>query len=442
VKIPQRLKSWAESWAKGAEWLARFWAAYWLLIIGSCLVLGATIIKWVESPFSNNLNGLQLSVLRGADIIPNVSLLSFGAIGVAVLLIGLFSYRWFPMALALVGAILLTLCILVPAHIAFRHPAMLRRMADELQVNSLNSVFTKEYLTPNYGPSELVPKQLVLYTVWNRFFGSGSFLRLGWYCFGIGSLLVFGYGIHSLPESRGATAIALLGFPCAALTIVLIPPAIGQSYFKAGSVAKARGHDQEAIADYYKAARWDAWHAQDIDLYAAIGQLQKHAGIAAGSPERRISRAVALVEAGQFEAAIFEFNQAAEAGGALGMAAKGEAAQTLITLGLAFYNDGGIGAAVTNWEQALAADPTQVYALFYLARGYYDIGRYEAGIETVNRLVKIISDHTAPLGNAYSLAGDCYAKLGRISDARHYYNLSLSADSVENYWALTGLIGE
>jgi len=442
VKIPQRLASWAELSAKWAAWLARFWATYWLLIIGSCLVLGATKIKWVESPFSNNLNGLQLSVLRSADVVAHVSLFSFGAIGVAVLLIGLFSYRWFPMALALVGAILLTLCILVPAHIAFRHPTMLRRLTDELQVNTLNSVFTKQYLTPNYGPTELVPKKLVLYTAWNRFLSAWSFLRLGWYCFGIGSLLVFAYGIRSLPESRGVTAIALLGVPCAALLIVLTPPAIGQYYFKSGSVAKARGHDQEAIADYQKAARWDAWHAQDIDLYAAIGQLQKDAGIAPGSPERHISRAVALVEAGQFEPAIFEFNQAAEAGGAVGMAAKEEAAQTLINLGLALYNDGGIGAAVTNWEQALAADPTQVYALFYLARGYYDVGRYQAGIETINRLVKIISDHNAMLGNAYSLAGDCYAKLGRISDARHYYNLSLSADSIENYWALSGLIGQ
>jgi tetratricopeptide (TPR) repeat protein len=442
VKIPKRLLSWWERLTSWAEVGARIWAGYWLLIIGSCLSLGATTIKWVEFPFSNNLNGLQLSVLRAVEGVPHLSLFSFGAIGVVVLLIGLFSFRWFPIVLPLVGAILLTLCILVPAHIAFRHPSMLRRLTEELQVNSLYNVFTKQYLTPNYGPAELIPKQVVLYTAWDRFLTTWSFLRLGWYCFGIGSLLVFAYGIGSLPGSRGLTAIELLGLPCAALTIVLIPPAIGQYYFKEASIAQARGYDQQAIADYHKAARWDAWHAQDIDLYATIGQLQKHAGIAPGSPERRISRAIALVQAGQFEPAIFEFNQAAQAGGALGAAAKEEAAQTLITLGLALYNDGGIGSAVTSWEQALAADPTQVYALYYLARGYYNIGRYEAAVEAVNRLVKIVSDHTSALANIYSIAGDSYAKLGRTSDARHYYNLSLSADTVENYWALTGLIGQ
>ena len=28
-----------------------------------------------------------------------------------------------------------------------------------------------------------------------------------------------------------------------------------------------------------KAMRWDSWHANDIDLYATIGQLQRQAGI-------------------------------------------------------------------------------------------------------------------------------------------------------------------
>jgi pentatricopeptide repeat protein len=46
------------------------------------------------------------------------------------------------------------------------------------------------------------------------------------------------------------------------------------------------------------------------------------------------------------------------------------------------------------------------------------------------------------LGDAYSLGGDCYAKLGRIADARHYYNLSMSADSIVNSWALTRLAGD
>ena len=46
---------------------------------------------------------------------------------------------------------------------------------------------------------------------------------------------------------------------------------------------------------------------------------------------------------------------------------------------------------MTSWQLALADDPTQeVYVLPYLARGYFDLGRYEAALQVVDRLVKII----------------------------------------------------
>jgi tetratricopeptide (TPR) repeat protein len=248
--------------------------------------------------------------------------------------------------------------------------------------------------------------------------------------------------MRRLPDGRMATGLALVCLPVGALAIVLTPPIIGAHYFSSGSIAKARGHNQEAIADYRKAMKWDAWHAQDIDLYAIIGELQKQSGIENNSPERHISRALELRTENKYEQAIFEFSQAAEAGGALAVAVRRESAQTRITLGLALYHAGGIGGAVTSWQLALADDPTQVYALPYLARGYFDLARYEAALQTVNRLVKIIADHNSMLANAYSLGGDCYAKLGRDADARHYYNLSYAADPILNYWALTGLAGE
>ena len=188
--------------------------------------------------------------------------------------------------------------------------------------------------------------------------------------------------------------------------------------------------------------RWDSWHAHDIDLYATIGQLQKQAGISPDSPERHIHRAVDLRDANEYEAAIFEFSRAVEAGGALAETAQREAAVTRMSFGLALYRAGGIGSAVTNWEVALAEDPSLIYVLPYLARGYYDLGRYQAGIDTAERLAKLIKDHKFALANVYSMAGDCYAKLGKDAEARRYYSLSLAVDPILNYWALTGLAGE
>ncbi len=74
----------------------------------------------------------------------------------------------------------------------------------------------------------------------------------------------------------------------------------------------------------------------------------------------------------------------------VGETARQEVARTRMTLGLALYHGGGIGAAVTNWELALAEDPSQIYPLFFLVRGYYDLGRYPAGIAAAERLAKLI----------------------------------------------------
>src|SRR5437867_1062222 len=355
MKITKRLASWAETGVNIAKRLvpwaetgAKLWAAYWLLILGSFLILGSVFLKWVQYPISSNLSGLELPLFHDTGVIPHVALLSFGALGIVVLIAGVILLRFFVSALSLAAAVLVTLCVLTPVCL-----------------------------------------------------------------------------------------------PVGALAVVITPPIIGQHYFTSGSIAKAQGHNQETIADYRKAMKWDAWHAQDIGLYATIGDLQKQSGIENNSPERHISRALELQTAHEYEQAIFEFSRAAEAGGALAVAVRRESAKTRIALGLALYQAGGIGGAVTSWQLALADDPTQeVYVLPYLARGYFELARYEAALQTVNRLVKIIADHSSMVADVYSLGGDCYAKLGRDADARHYYNLSYAADWIVNYWALTRLAGE
>jgi tetratricopeptide (TPR) repeat protein len=450
MKMNKRLALWAEtgvSIAKRlvplAERASNFWAAYWLLIVGSFLILASAFLKWVQYPLSSNLSGLELPLFHDAGIIPHVTLLSFGALGIVALIAGIVLLRFSSSALGLAAAVLITLCVLTPAHIAFQRPMMLRQLTDELQAMPWRKIFTKEYLPSNYGSPEVLPNQLVLYTASGRLLAAFSFLRLGWTCFGLGSLLVAVYALRRLPDGKIATGLALICLPLGALAIVITPPIIGQYYFNSGSTAKARGHNQEAITEYRKAMRWDAWHAQDIGLYATIGDLQRKSGIENNSPERHISRALELKKANEYEPAIFEFSRAAEAGGALAATVRRESAKTRIALGLALYQAGGIGGAVTSWQLALADDPAQeIYVLPYLARGYFDLGRYEAALQTVNRLVKLIKDHSSMVADAYSLGGDCYAKLGRDAEARRYYYLSYAADWIVNYWAISRLAGD
>lgn len=435
LKWKGRLETWA-------GFLARLWAAYWLLISGSFLILVSAVLKWVQSPFSHNLSGLKLSLLHDPGVSPHITPFSVAFLGLLVLVAGILLLRKHTVALSLAAAILVMLWAIVPAQIAFREPTMLRRLTYELGVLPVLNVFTKDYLPQNYGTPELVPKRLVVYSAWGRFVAAWSFLRLGWYLFGIGSVLIGAYALSQLPGARARTALGLLCLPVGAVLIILIPPATGQHYYTAGVLAATGGRNQEAIADFRRAMRWDRWHAGDIDLYATIGQLQKDAGVGFGSPERHIRRAVELRDRDEYEPAIFEFSQATVAGGDLAATAAREASITRMALGLALYHAGGIGPAVKNWEVTLAEDPSLIYVLPYLARGYYDLGRYQAGIETANRLATLISEHLFELANAYSIVGDCYAKLGNDADARRYYSLSLAADPIVNYWALTGLAGE
>ena len=442
MKIPKGLASWLDRLARWAEIGAAAGAEHLLLLIGSFLVFCSVTLKWVQFPFSHNLSGLKLSLLRDPGVTPHITPFSVGALGMLLLFGGLVLRRRHTTVLSLVAAILVMLWAITPLQIAFRQPSMLRRLTRELEVTPLLNVFTKDYLPQNYGTPELVPKRLVLYTAWGRTVAAWSFLRLGWYSFGAGALLVGAYAVGRSRGARLATAMALFSLPLGASLIILIPPSIGQHYYSKGILAKALGRNQEAIDYFRKAMRWDGWHAQDIDLYATIGQLQKQTGISFNSPERRINRAVELRDASEFERSIFEFSRAAEAGGALAAAVHREVAETRLAFGLALYRAGGIGSAVTNWELALAEDPSQIYPLPYLSRGYYDLGRYQAGIDTVDRLVKLIKGHNFALANAYSTAGDCYAKLHKDAEARRYYRSSLAADPVLNYWALTGLAGE
>ena len=314
LKWKKRLESWA-------EFLAKFWATYWVLILGSSLILGSAFLKWVQYPLTSNLSGLNLPLFHDSGVIPHVTLLSFGTLGIVVLIAGLVLRRFFASALGLAAAVLITLCVLTPAHIAFQQPMMLRHLIDELQALPWHKMFTKEYFPANYGSPEVLPTRLVLYTASGRLSAAFSFLRLGWTCFALGSLLIAVYAMCRLPSGRMAIGLAMVCLPLGALAIVITPPIIGQHYFNRGSIAKARGHNQEAIADYRKAMKWDAWHAQDIGLYATIGDLQKKSGTENDSPERHISRAVELQQANDYEPAIFEFGRAAEAGGAVGAAA-------------------------------------------------------------------------------------------------------------------------
>jgi tetratricopeptide (TPR) repeat protein len=412
-----------------------------MLITGGILILVSSILRWIDFPFSQDPSGLQLPLLRNIGLTPHLNVLSYGALAIAALILSTvllrFSYR--PVAVA--AAILLTLSAVAPFQVTFQRPAILRRLIAESAGTSLIREFTKEYLPENYGALEDIPQRLNLSTAWSRAVAAYSFIGLGWYLFVSGSLLIAAYSISRLPAKKTPTIMALIFIPAGACIILLARPLVAQHYFSTAATAQAQGHNEKAIVSYRAAMRWDRWHKQNIDVYAIIGDLERQSGVAGDSPERHVSKAQEFREQNQYDQAIFELSQAAEAGGPLTAAARRESARARMYLGLAFYHRGGVGAAVTQWEQAMLEDPLQLYTLVCLARANYDLSRYQAALAAVERVLKV-GGQVSVLADAYSLGGDCYAKLGQDDEARRYYVHSLKLDKSENYWALTGLVGQ
>lgn len=410
--------------------VGQIWTSYWLLICGSFLVVGSVALTWLKFPYSFNVGGWELPI---QNLVPHIHEFSYGLTGIAVLAVALYFRKHFRRSLLLGAAILLTDWVFVPARITYHQATLLRRLSEESQAVAGIKAFTRRYDPQSYPSTEEMPKHIDVVTLPGRFAASLSILGLGWYGFGLGSLLVACYAVSRLPGERVGSSLALISVPIGALTILAAPSVIGQHYYNRGNLARAARNQEEAIADYRKAMRWDHFYTDGIEVYNLIGQLERQTGLDPGSAECAISRAEDLRAARQYERAILELQRAGEKTPALAKAVRHEALRIRADWGLACYQAGAIGDAVANWQQALAEDskgrplksqPSLLYVLPYLARANYELGRYKAGLDAAAQWLEVTGDHASLQADAYRLAADCYTKLGRDAEARGYYSLS------------------
>jgi tetratricopeptide (TPR) repeat protein len=433
VKIIARVTSWLEAGA-------RIWAAHWLLIIGSFFFCVSLMLRWLNFPLSRSFHAFQLSFSNALEFVPHYHLFSYGVYAAIVFAAGLAARRLSPLALVFAAAILITIWVALPCELAFQQPGVLRRLTTETTDVSVVRSFTRQYLPENYGYVEDIPRHLELGTTLGRVLAAVSFVGLGWACFGVGSLLISFYALTRLPVGTRAVGALCLLLPCVTIAALLIRPMIGQHYFVRARVAQAHGNNELAIADYRRAMWWDRWFAEDINTYAIIGDLQRQSNLAEGSPERHINRAFNLKQNDQYEPAIFELTQAANVGGSLAATVRREVARMKLDFGLALYRAGATGSAVINWEEALAEDPAQIQALVFIARGNYDLARYQEAVKADDKVIESAGLNSV-VANAYSLAGDCYTRLGDDIKARYYYGHSIKLDKDINLWATAALTG-
>lgn len=426
---------------RSAEVIANFSLAHSLAIAGSFFVVASVTIKWLNFPFSRDLSGVELPLLHELLPKPHLQLLSYGIVAIVTVALGLLGHCVSRRILALAAGVLLTLCVLAPLQVSLLQPATLHRLAVESRELSAIEGFTKEYQPENHGKVADVPKRissLGLNTARARLSTGMLFLAPGWYMFTLGVLLYAAYSVTRTADARTLRLATFAAIPVAVIALSLVRPLIGEWFYYHAIADQAQGRNAQAVTDYRRAMRYDTWYSEELALYGTIGDLE---GDESGdSPERRIYKGEQFREAGQYEAAVFEFEHAALSSGRVGIVARRAVAQTRYEYGIALYRAGGIGSALTNWQSALSSETSMSYVLPFLAQGNFDLSRYQSALEVLGVIIKTTS-HPTLLANAYSLAGDCYSKLGRDADARRNYRLSLKTDLMDNHWALSALVG-
>jgi hypothetical protein len=269
-----------------------------------------------------------------------------------------------------------------------------------------------------------------------------STLSSGWWFFMAGAILCL---VAGLVHCRDWRSLRLVTWLCAALTIGVIGaqlwnPIQGELHVALAANAANRADFDGAIRHYRRAITVDKWNHLRPDLYEAIGSLYEVTG-----QKDRLEYHMYL--AAKFEAtdvpkALFELDQAA-------VGASRELAEIIririgrITLSYAsaLYTSGRIGEAREQLDICIKHMPEMVAPYYFGGSICYANSDYEAGIEyfskglTVTKQPVLIADFRCGLG-------DCYYKLGDISNARANYLASRLANDFQNYRAMKSLTAD
>ena len=204
----------------------------------------------------------------------------------------------------------------------------------------------------------------------------------------------------------------------------------------------AVGDYAEAVRSYERVQQLDPQLERNEQVHLHLGEAYDHLGMSS-HPDTRFYMGDRHAGQRHFENALSEYmlvEMDRNASPALKGIVRRRIAWTHIHMGLAQYRKGNTGQATGEWEKALAFDPTQVQAAYFLTRVYFDQGRYEQSIaigsyllsRSTNRLLK---------ANVQANIGDGYWKLNDFKNARIAYESSMDLDSYANFRIFKNLGG-
>jgi hypothetical protein len=408
------------------------------LLLAIC-VPAVLLLGWVGFPLSPALAGISFPLLGHWRAGSGPLLVSYGSAASLLLLLAAVarwreSFGW--LYFVATGLLLLTAAAML--QVGFGDPVMLKRLADEADWQQAAQQFNLRNLPTNFGSEAVVWPTLPLATTAQRLIAGWYFMGVGWYVTMIAALAAAVTGLSGIRASRLSFMVVVVGFLLMTFATFVTQPLEGQYAILAASNAEAQGDAHEASRLYLKAMKLDGWNALRTDLRERLGEVRANLG-QTGAPEYRIYRAEILLARGRVSEAIAQYDTLATCGGELGLLATSRAAAIWTNLGLQLYETGSFGGAVQAWEQALAREPSNWLAAFWLTRGDFAVGRYHAAVSVAERLLK--SSDPVALANLYSNLGDARMRAGALGAGRSAYRSSYQSDYVCNRRAIASLVG-
>jgi hypothetical protein len=423
-------------------WVLANWA-YFAGLVAMALVL---ITNWVAFTLSDRIRALRSSILGYSPDHPGNPLLSWGlaaALTFAVAAVTFQRKHWRLLGLA--GATLLLMSLAGLLQVAFAEPALLKTLADEqsewVGVQEFQNTYLPTAVREERSNAKGPALAASINTVWDRLVAARYFMGRAWYLTAFLGLCSFCYATAHLSSPRDRNR--LMGGTLAIAICLIIGfstrPIIGAVMVVRGHQAEAEGNPNLAIQRYRKAMRVDDWFAVHTDLYQRIGTIDANFG-RIDTLEYGVFTSERLFAEGNFAEAIEALQKVEPKAGKFAWVFRSREADMWVIFGKELYKKGAVAAAIPTWQHALAKNPFQWVAAFCLARGYFEVTRYQESIAVLQQMIKGIRDPFLRAGLDDDL-GDDYMRLGDAEAAKLVYRHSYLIDYVLNWRGLSDPIG-
>lgn len=398
---------------------------------GGVFLLAGGVLGWLTAPLTGWLRGYSLVPFKDLPDGPAViHFLSFGCtasiLGAAgILFFRVERVRW------IVGILALALGIAFFYHLAFLNPRWFWTLLDQDRQYQKIFSFSMRYLPLNPGREPIFQANLSGDNLVSRITTSAYFLGLGWWLEMAGAAVL----IATTRSSRWVAALVLL---LGALAV--IPFWRADHLRQRGDAALVRGESAKAVRDYLDSARMDSYMKFNIDFRVHRGQAYDQLG-RRDEADWHFYQADRLQREGRTPDALFEFEKAFETGaGSSRRVARTELAGLEILYGLQQFESGNKEKSLLFFRKAIQVDPSQIQADYYVAKAYFDLGRYPEAIRANVRVLDSVRNPIV-LANVQANIGDCYYRQGQFAEAKRYYTRSMQLDRHLNVRALKSLVG-